>query len=52
MPDEGLLDKINRLFICLTAAILFDSLRWWPTGICIDNVALTRATSWGKKNNA
>jgi len=51
MTDEGLLDKINGLFICLTAAILDGLLRCWRTGICIDNVALTSATSGGKKHN-
>ena len=51
MTDEGFLDKIDGPFICLTAAILCHSLRCWRTGICIDNVAFTRATSWGKKNN-
>jgi len=50
MMDEGFLDKIDP-FICLTAAILCHSLRCWWTGICIDNVAFTRATSGGKKNN-
>jgi len=51
MTDEGFLDKIDGPFICLTAAILCHSLRCWRTGICIDNVAFTRATSGGKKNN-
>jgi len=51
MTDEGFLDKIDGLFICLTAAILCHSLRYWQTGISIDNVAFTRATSGGKKNN-
>jgi len=51
MTDEGVLDKIDGPFICLTAAILCHSLRYWWTGICIDNVAFTRATSGGKKNN-
>jgi len=51
MTDEGFLHKIDGPFICLTAAILWHSLRCWPTGICIDNVAFTRATSGGKKNN-
>jgi len=51
MTDEGFLDKIDGPFICLTAAILCHSLRGWRTGICIDNVAFTRATSRGKKNN-
>jgi len=51
MTDEGFLDKIDCPFICLTAAILCHSLRCWWTGICIDNVAFTRATSGGKKNN-
>jgi len=51
MKDEGFLDKIDGPFICLTAAILCHSLRCWWTGICIDNVAFTSATSGGKKNN-
>ena len=51
MTDEGFLDKIDGPFICLTAAILCHSLRWWRTGICIDNVAFIRATSGGRKNN-
>jgi len=51
MTAEGFLDKIEGPFICLTAAILCHSLRYWRTGICIDNVPFTRATSWGKKNN-
>jgi len=51
MKDEGFLDKIDGPFICLTAAILCHSLRCWRTGICIDNVAFTRATSGGKNNN-
>jgi len=51
MTDEGFLDKIDDLFICLTAAILCYSLQCWQTGICIDNMAFTRAHSGGKKNN-
>jgi len=51
MTDEGFLDKIDGPFICLTAAILCHSLQCWWTGICIDNVAFTRATSGSKKNN-
>jgi len=51
MMDVGFLDKIEGPFICLTAAILCHSLRCWRTGICIDNMAFTRATSGGKKNN-
>jgi len=51
MTDEIFLDKIDGPFICLTADILCHSLRCWRTGICIDNVAFTRATSGGKKNN-
>jgi len=50
MTDEGFLDKIDVPLICLTAAILCHSLRCWRTGISIDNVAFTRATSGGKKN--
>jgi len=51
MTDEGFQDKIDGLFICLTAAILCHSLRCWRTGIGINNVAFTRATSDGGKNN-
>jgi len=51
MTDEGFLDKIVGPFICLTAAILCHSLRCWRTGMCIDNVAFTRATSGRKKKN-
>jgi len=51
MTDEGFLDKIDEPFICLSATILCHSLRCWWTDICIDNVAFTRATSGGKKNN-
>jgi len=51
MTDDAFLDKIDGQFICLTAAILCHSLRCCPTGICMDNVAFTRATSGGKKNN-
>jgi len=51
MTDEVFLAKIDGPFICLTAPILCHSLQCWRTGICIDNVAFTRATSGGKKNN-
>ena len=51
MTDEGFLHKINGPFICLTAGILCHSLQCWQTGISIDNLAFTRATSRGKKNN-
>jgi len=51
MTDDGFLDKIDGPFICLTAAILCHSLRSWWTGICIDDVAFTRATSGRKKNH-
>jgi len=51
MTDERFLDKIDGPFICLTAAILCHSRRCWQTGICIDNVAITRATSSGQKIN-
>ena len=50
MTDEGFLDKIDGPFICLTATIFCHALRCWRTGLCIDNVAFTRATSRGKKN--
>ena len=50
MTDERFLDKIDGPFICLTEAILCHSLRCWRTGICIDNMAFTRATSRGKAN--
>jgi len=51
MTDKGFLDKIDGPFIYLTAIILFHSLGGWLTGICIDNVAFTRAASRGKNNN-
>jgi len=51
MIDEGFLHKISGLFICLTAVILCHLLQCWQTGICINNVAFTRATFSGKKNN-
>ena len=51
MTDEGFLDNIASPFICPTPTILSHSLRCWRSGICIDNVAFTRATSGGKKNN-
>jgi len=51
MTGEGFLDKIDGLFICLTTILLWHSLRYWQTSICIDNVTFTRATSGGKKNN-
>jgi len=51
MTDDGFLDKIDGLFITRTAAILCYSLRCWRTGLCIKNVAFTRVTSEGRKNN-
>ena len=51
MTDEEFLDEIDGRLICLTATILFHALRCWRTGIYIDYVAFTRATSGGKKNN-
>jgi len=51
MTDEGFLDKLDGPFICMTAAILCHLLQCWRNGICIANVAFTRATSVGKKNN-
>jgi len=52
MMDEGFLGKINSPFICLTADILYHSLRCWRTGNFIDNIAFTRASSKGRTNNA
>jgi len=52
MMDEGFLYKIDGPFICLTAAILWHSLRSWRTGNFINNVAFTRASSKGTTNNA
>jgi len=52
MMDEVFLGTINGPFICLTAAILYHSLRCWRTGNFIDNVAFTRASPKGKTNNA
>jgi len=48
--DESFLDKIDGPFMCLTAAILCQLLRCWRTGLFIDNVAFTRASSEGKIN--
>ncbi|RPA88666.1 hypothetical protein L873DRAFT_901613 [Choiromyces venosus 120613-1] len=47
MKDEGFMGKIDGPFICLTVAILCHSLRCWQTGIFIDNVAFTHASSSG-----
>jgi len=52
MMDKWFLGTIDGPFICLTAAILCHSLRCWRTGNFIDNVAFTRASSKGKRNNA
>jgi len=52
MMDKGLLDKIDGPFICLTAAILYHSLRSWQTGNFIDDVTFTLASSKGRINNA
>jgi len=52
MMDEGFLCKIDGPFLCLTAAILCQSLQCWRTGNLIDNVAFTRASSQGTTNNA
>jgi len=52
LTDEGFLDKIDGLFICLTAAILTHSQRCWRNGIFIDNVTFTQASSGGKINYA
>ena len=51
MTDDGFLHKITGPFICLTATILCHFLRCWRSGIYIDNVVFTRATSGDKKNN-
>jgi len=51
MPDEDFMDRIHGPFIGLTATIFCHSLGCWRTAIGIDNVAFTRATSRGKKNN-
>ncbi|RPB00159.1 hypothetical protein L873DRAFT_1843128 [Choiromyces venosus 120613-1] len=47
MKDEGFMGKIDGPFIYLTVAILCHSLRCWRTGIFIDNVAFTHASSSG-----
>ena len=50
--DEGFLGRIDGPFICLTAAILYYSLRGWRTGDFVDNVPFTRANGGGKMNSA
>jgi len=50
--DAGFLGKIDSSVICLTAAILCNSLRCWRTGNSINNVAFRRASSQGKTNKA
>ena len=50
--DEGFLGKIDSPFICLTAAILCHSQRYWRTGDFIDNVPFMRANCGGKMNSA
>ena len=50
--NEGFLVKINGPFICVTAAILYHSLRCWRSGDFIDAVPFTRANCGGKMNSA
>ena len=50
--DEGFLGNIDGPFICLTAAILCNSLRCWRTGDFIDNVPFTQANCAGNMNSA
>jgi len=52
MTDARFLGKIDRRFICLTAAMLCHSLRCWGTGISIDKVVFTRSNAGGRINRA
>jgi len=50
MTDARFLGKIESPFICLTAAMLCHWLRWWRTGIFIDEVVFTRCNAAGEIN--
>jgi len=50
MTDARFLGLIDSPFICLTAAMICDSLRCWRTGIFIDKVVFTRSNAGGKIN--
>jgi len=52
MTDARFLGKIDGPFICLTAAMLCHSLRYWRTGIFIDKVVFTRSNAGCKINRA
>jgi len=52
MTDARFLGKIDRPFICLTAAMLCHLLRCWRTGIFIDKVLFTRSNAGGKIDRA
>jgi len=52
MTDARFLGKIDSPFICLTAAMLCHSLRYWRTGIFIDKARFTRSNAAGKINRA
>jgi len=52
MTDARFLGKIDGPFLCLTAAMLYHSLRCWRTGIFIDKVVFTRSNAGGKINRA
>jgi len=49
IPDDGLRDKIYGSFICLIVVVLCHSRGCWRTGIFIDNIAFTSATSGCKQ---
>ena len=52
MTDAEFLGKNDGPFICLTAAILYHSLRCWRFGVFEDKVAFSRSNAGGKINNA
>ena len=52
MTDARFLGKIDGPFICLTAAMLCQSLRCWRTGIFIDKVVFTRSNAGSRINRA
>jgi len=52
MREARFLGKIEGPFICLTAAMLCDSLGCWRTGIFIDKVVFACSNAGGKINRA
>ena len=46
--DPEFLVKINTTFLCLTTAIICYALRFWQTGLFIDEVHFIRSNSRGK----